>query len=97
MTSRRLYRGISAELYSRHGSALVPKVAGAFQYIFSHDGSMRHDGSATHGASARNAVLRHELRQEGFPTAGVSTTPAWGRAEFYATAGGRVSKGMVIT
>ena len=93
---RYLYRGIDAALYTLTGKRLTPKDTGPFEHVFRHDERITHDGSATHGASEQNAVLRHELRQEGFPTAGISTTPVFERACFYATAGGTKARGFVV-
>ena len=84
-----LYRGVSTAKHGQTGGRLLPKAVGPFEYRFVHDGTIRHDGSATYGSSERNAILRHQLNQAGFPTAGVSTTPYLERAHFYATRGGR--------
>lgn len=51
----------------------------------------------TWGSTPNNAVIRHQLHQEGFPTAGISTTPHFERAMFYTrgpsgTTGGYVFK-----
>lgn len=94
---RVLYRGVNAERYAATGGQLIPKTTAPFPYVFRHDGAIRHDGSATYGKSVQNAVLRHELRQEAFPTSGVSTTPHWSRARFYALEGGRSERGYIIT
>ncbi len=91
-----LYRGINAGLYASTGGRLVPRGFGPFEYTFLADGTIKADGNATPGLSDQNAVLRHELRQEGFPTAGISTTPIFERARFYATGGGRHIKGYIL-
>jgi hypothetical protein len=93
--SQFLYRGVSDQQLA-DGKALTPKGAGPFIYTFRHDGTLRYDGSATFGPSETNAVLRHELRQEGFPSSGISTTPFFERAEYYATSGGKRSIGHVL-
>lgn len=96
MIARYLYRGVSPALHAKSEGLLIPKVLGApFEYIFLGDGTIRGDGSATGGPSEQNAVLRHELRQEGFPTSGISTTPHFERACFYATNGGSEPTGYV--
>ena len=90
-----LYRGVNPHLYhSTHG--LVPRGFGPFEYTFLADGTIEADGSATAGPSEQNAVLRHELGQEGFPTAGISTTPRVERARIYATGGGRYASGYIL-
>lgn len=93
---RYLYRGVNSELYQRTDGRLVPRGFGPFEYTFRADGTIKADGSATLGPSVQNAILRHELSQEGFPTAGISTTPNLERARFYATAGGRYAKGYIF-
>ena len=89
-----LYRGVSRQQYE-NTKGLHPKITSAFEYAFSFDGSITFDGSWTFGKSVGNAVRRHELRQEGFPTSGISTTPLIERARFYATHGG-TSEGVVL-
>jgi hypothetical protein len=39
--------------------------------------------------------LKHQLNQAGFPTSGISTTPIYDRAAFYALAGGQHQTGYV--
>ena len=98
--SQYLYRGVGeagTPLDETILSALRPRQPGAFSYCFRADGTVKADGSATAGPSETNAVLRHELRQEGFGSAGISTTPLFERARFYALAGGRSRGGVVIT
>ncbi len=92
---RFLYRGVNRDLYQATGG-LVPRGFGPFEYTFLADGTIKADGSATAGPSEQNAVLRHELRQEGFPTAGISTTPSLERARIYALGGGRYASGYVL-
>jgi hypothetical protein len=48
------------------------------------------------GESTNNAVIEHQQHQAGIPTSGISTTPHLSRAEFYATHGGKYSKGYVF-
>ncbi len=97
--SQYLYRGISetTTLEETILLALRPRRPGPFSYCFLANGTVRADGSATAGPSDTNAVLRHELRQEGFGSAGISTTPLFERARFYALTGGRNHRGVVIT
>lgn len=91
--ARYLYRGVSHAHAERCGGRLLPKELGAiFEYGFKW-GEVTW-GGADWGTTDRNAVVRHQLRQEGFPTSGISTTPSLERAAFYATAGGRYEKGL---
>ena len=83
-----LFRGVSRTRYDETNGGLEPKTTSPFEYVFPLDGSITLDGSWTVGSSVTNAIRRHELRQEGFPTAGLSTTPSFERARFYATRGG---------
>jgi hypothetical protein len=96
MNDRYLYRGINEKLYETSKGVLYPKLNCPFNYIFKADYTIKGDGSATAGPSEKNAVLRHELRQEGFPTSGISTTPVFERAQYYATNGGKYSIGYVF-
>jgi hypothetical protein len=83
-------------MYQASGHGLAPKCVGPFEYVFLHDGTLQHDGSGTYGRSERNAVLRHELRGEGFPTSGVSTTPIRKQARKYARGKGAASSGYIF-
>jgi hypothetical protein len=94
-----LYRGVGGiELDDVITKALTPKKIGIFSYSFNYDGVIRHDGSATYGENKINAVLRHQLNQEGWPTAGISTTPHKDRARFYAMGkDGCHKEGIILT
>lgn len=48
------------------------------------------------GASPTNSVVRHQWRQAGLPTSGISATPHFERARHYALAGGRCEAGRVL-
>ncbi len=43
----------------------------------------------TIGPSEKNSVISHQYDSNQYPTAGISTTPLYERALFYATSGGR--------
>jgi hypothetical protein len=78
-------------MHEANRGQLIPKIlSGPFTYTF-HLGEkgLKFGCGAKLGASETNAVIRHQLNQEGFPTSGVSTTPIFERAKFYATAGGK--------
>jgi len=85
-----LYRGVSDSIHRKNNGRLVPKKIEPFRYGF-HWGEegLTWGSGATWGSSERNAVIRHQLNQEGFPTSGISTTPHFERAQFYATHGGK--------
>ena len=95
MNNRYLYRGVNEKLYATSKGILHPKGCNPFTYTHIADGSVKADGSATAGSSEQNAVLRHQLHQAGFPTSGISTTPVFERANFYATRGGKYATGFV--
>lgn len=78
-----LYRGISAILHEKNQGRLIPKSVESFSYTFQY-GEDKYGSGAAYGHSTRNAVIRHQLRQEGFPTSGVSTTPMFEQAKSYA-------------
>lgn len=92
---RYLYRGVSEEHYQKLGGRLIPKAQTPFEYCFVAGDGIRAGDGAVAGVATRNAVIRHQLRQAGFPTSGVSTTPHVERARFYATSGGRHPSGYV--
>lgn len=85
LNSEHLYRGVSESLHERLNGQLVPKTIGPFKYTFHFDEGFHLDNGATLDSSDTNAVIRHQLHQSGFPTSGVSTTPHFNRAHFYAT------------
>lgn len=91
-----LYRGVSLDMHTRTNKHLKPKMVGSFRYTFhwNEPGAKWGNGS-TWGESETNAVVRHQLNQEGFPTSGISTTPHFHRAEFYARGRSGVSDGVV--
>jgi hypothetical protein len=97
MNSRYLYRGENKEMHRCSGGVLRPKLINQpFTYVFKADTSIRADGSATAGSSEKNAVYGHQLSSEKFPTSGISTTPIFQRAQYYATRGGRFARGYVF-
>ena len=87
--------GALRQLWGQVEGKVIEKGRARIVEVFLLDGSITFDGSWTLGNSVTNAVRRHELRQEGFPTSGISTTPLLDRARFYATQGGSV-QGYVL-
>ena len=92
---RYLYRGANSEFHDANDGMLLPKTNDRFEYVYKHDGTIKYDGSAKYGNCEHNAVLRHELNQEGFPTSGISTTPIKDRAKFYALGGSKFERGYI--
>lgn len=72
-------------MHHRNESRLFPKALKTFSYNFKYgERGAKYDSGITYGSSQTNAVIRHQLNQEGFPTSGVSTTPKLERAKIYA-------------
>lgn len=102
---RYLYRGVARAGNRDIVDGLRPKKTGAFTYVF-HAGEvvdstsgrvLRVGEGAVAGESDVNAVLRHQIDPEaGRPTAGVSTTPTYERAKYYATHGYSSQEGYVL-
>ena len=88
-----LYRGVNEELHARLNGELYPKLSRPFS------SSPRWDqaqwDNAYWGESEQNAVIEHQQHQAGYPTSGISTTPHFARATFYATHGGKYSTGYI--
>lgn len=84
-SERFLFRGANLQMHASTGGRPRRKTGAPFSYTFHWDepGS-RWDSGQTWDDSTANAVIRHQLNQEGYPTAGVSTTPHFERAVLYA-------------
>ena len=96
-SNRFLYRGYGLPRFKNPQEALTPKLKGDFAYTNRFDGTWCFDGSANFGHSSRNAVLRHQLNQQGYPTSGISTTPHKSRAAIYALGRKRCyMQGMIL-
>jgi hypothetical protein len=91
---RYLYRGVSNDIFKNNRGKLVPKVPETFSYCFK-CGEGLVCGQGVAGTSEVNAVIRHQLDQAGFPTSGISTTPHFDRAKFYALGGHTHALGFV--
>lgn len=90
-----LYRGVSARFHRDSAGLLKPKVSGPFTYNFHWGETGAVWGGITWGSSSHNAVVRHQINQEGFPTSGISTTPRNERARVYARGKDGRSEGFV--
>ena len=92
-----LYRGITEAFHQRNGTRLKPKTLGPFEFAFRWDQQdVQWDSGATWDSSEANAVMRHQLKQEGYPTSGISTTPLFERAAVYARGKDGRSPGFVV-
>lgn len=95
--SQFLYRGVSESYHLSNNGFLRPKVQGLFAYGFHYDEPGNGwDSGATYDSTQTNAVIRHQLNQEGFPTSGISTTPHIDRAIIYARGKDGKSSGYVF-
>jgi hypothetical protein len=85
-----LYRGVSKEIHEANHGVLKPKCPGGeFIYTFKvGEKGLKCGCGAILGGTEANAIIRHQLNQEGFPTSGVSTTPFLKPAKDYALHGG---------
>ncbi len=88
-----LFRGVSSAIHES-GNGLRPKSSASFSYGATY-GEATYGAGWTYGDSEANAVLKHQLDQAGAPTSGLSTTPIYERAVFYALSGGRHDVGYV--
>ncbi|MBI4192852.1 MAG: hypothetical protein HY525_20255 [Betaproteobacteria bacterium] len=96
MDTQHLYRGVSVRFHTTNAGLLKPKVQGPFTYNFHWDEpGAAWDSGITWDSTVNNAVIRHQLNQEGFPTAGISTTPHLDRAVVYARGKDGTSDGYV--
>lgn len=57
---------------------------------------IKHAGSITYGLSSQNAVFGHQINSNKFPTSGISTTPIWERAMYYALKGLKKGNGVIL-
>jgi hypothetical protein len=94
-----LYRGISEALHLKSGGCLTPKTQETFALTVKYGEGIKYGSGARYGSSDINAVLKHQLDSGRFPTSGISTTPVWDRANFYAThtRDGALTKGYIYT
>jgi hypothetical protein len=80
-------------MYQRLSGALRPKASHPF--VAEPEFGRAEFDNAYWGECEANAVIEHQQHQAGYPTSGVSTTPLWDRALFYATAGGQHPRGYI--
>ena len=91
-----LYRGVTIRFHKQNNGVLKPKKIEPFNYSFHWDKEgLVWDSSGTWDTSTDNAVIIHQLNQEGFPTSGISTTPHFERAQVYARGRDRRTAGFI--
>ncbi len=94
---RYLYRGENSQLYKQNEGKLIPKSTEAFLYAFRYGNSERKYGSGgSYGMSPANAVLGHQMDSRKYPTSGISTSPHFERAFYYATKDGEFETGYIF-
>lgn len=87
-----LYRGVNEEIF-KVKNGLTPKGT-SFVRVIQYGTGFKY-GTITYGASERNAVVSHQKDSSRFPTLGISTTPIFDRAKYYALSGGSCNKGYI--
>lgn len=85
MCSCFLFRGVSVKMH-QSGCGLFPKGT-AFKRTMHLDNGLHLDTGWTLDDSQENAVVGHQLDSEHYQSAGISTTPHFERARYYATSG----------
>jgi hypothetical protein len=85
-----LFRGVGIEMHN-NGEGLKSKGT-----EFNIEGQLGDDfamlgNGMLHGSAEVNAILAHQTDSSKYPTSGVSTTPHFERAKYYATKGGTAS------
>ena len=90
----KLYRGISKTKYERDKCRIVAHRVEAFSKTTKLDEEMSLDEGFTLDSSAENAVVMHQKDSSKFPTSGISTTPIFERAKYYAL--GHCDEGYVF-
>ena len=92
-----LYRGINQQQYELLLDTQILKPKGdEFAMVHVADGTFKYDGSTTYGKSQQNSNAGHQMDSDRFKTAGISTTPLWHRAIFYALNGLRNNHGYIL-
>jgi hypothetical protein len=85
----RLYRGVKLSMHVESEGRIAPKRQGAFEHELTADSTLITADNAlvTIGPSAVNAVHWHQFAQHHHPTSGISTSPHFECAAYYATSG----------
>ncbi|EGM79090.1 hypothetical protein Rhein_0708 [Rheinheimera sp. A13L] len=94
-----LYRGVCEERYQELKGILSPKKSGdefASEACFRDECGPGWGSGIVFGKSDINAVVLHQWQQAAIPTSGISSTPHFERARFYALSAGKSHKGYVF-
>lgn len=91
-----LYRGLSESRYREDQGQVFPrKIGQPFEEVIRSDGRFKANGDARFGHCTQNAILMHQDDSSRPPGSGISTTPHFDRARYYATHGNS-TRGVVI-
>ena len=85
-----LYRGVNSSIHLKSEGRIAPKRQGSFEHEFTADCTLitADNSLVTISPSDVNAVHWHQFAQDHHPTSGISTSPHFERAAYYATHGG---------
>ncbi|MDT8303444.1 MAG: hypothetical protein RQ760_18335 [Sedimentisphaerales bacterium] len=89
-----LYRGVHVDIHMANDGVLIPKGTSITRVVHLDTSLARLDSGITLDDSTENAVIGHQINSDKFPSSGVSTTPHFNRAKYYATRGHK-TKGIV--
>lgn len=92
-----LYRGVNSDLYKKLKGVLEPKLSGkdfssTIQFGQVH---AQYSNDIQFGNSVKNELVKHQWGQQGIPTSGISTTPHYERAKYYALSNGEKNEGYI--
>jgi hypothetical protein len=82
-----LYRGVSKEMHDNN-LGLLPKGNSFSSYVEMGSSIACMGNGISHGCSEENSVIGHQEDSSEYKTSGISTSPHYNRAVFYATKGG---------
>lgn len=80
---RFLYRGVNKQIHETNDGELIPK-GNKFTYTFKF-GDFKFNEGVVFGETIKNAVHGHQKNSKIYKTSGISTTPMYERALYYAT------------
>jgi hypothetical protein len=92
-----LYRGVNRELYEMLSGKLSPrKMNKPFSSVAQYgDIHVQYGSGLQYGNSVINEVIKHQFKQLGISTSGISTTPYFDRALYYALSNGKNNEGYI--
>jgi hypothetical protein len=97
MIKKKLYRGVSQEMFDLNGTSLYPKKVGPFESCIKSDEGHCLDEGFTLDSTEVNSVIKHQKNSDEYPTSGISTTQVYERAQYYALSGDKEKIGYIFT